>query len=293
VKHAAPAPRPSARAAAPLSVRAIAPLPLCPATPALLLADMPAPTRADAQAPARVDAPAAVRVDRDAARERQAAHSGRAWLVAGAIALAGSAALFASHRPSRPDELASIDAVPDAPVAPTPVASIGRTEAPAHVQSQAVAAAPIPAKVAPVNDVAPRKRAEPETARQPVVAAAGFAPPVAAAAVPPAPAVEKASTPAAEPVSDAPAVAPIAISGCLVRDDDAFVLKNTSGADVPTSRSWKSGFLKKRSVTIALVDATGTLKLQRYVGQRVTATGTLANREMHPRSVRSVSASCD
>jgi hypothetical protein len=87
--------------------------------------------------------------------------------------------------------------------------------------------------------------------------------------------------------------ATVAISGCLERDNDGFVLKRTSGTDAPTSRSWKSAFLRKRTASIELVDVSSSLKLQRFIGQRVTATGTLANREMRPRQVQTLSTRCD
>ena len=40
---------------------------------------------------------------------------------------------------------------------------------------------------------------------------------------------------------------PVTVTGCLERTDEGFRMKDTSGADAPKSRSWKSGFLKKGS----------------------------------------------
>jgi hypothetical protein len=37
----------------------------------------------------------------------------------------------------------------------------------------------------------------------------------------------------------AKAAAPVTITGCLEVDNDTFRIKDTSGADAPTSRSWK------------------------------------------------------
>jgi hypothetical protein len=85
----------------------------------------------------------------------------------------------------------------------------------------------------------------------------------------------------------------VTISGCLQAGDDSFWLKDTSGADAPKSRSWKSGFLRKRSGSVPVVDATDALQLSNYVGQRVTATGTLANRTLQARSLERVAASCN
>jgi hypothetical protein len=84
----------------------------------------------------------------------------------------------------------------------------------------------------------------------------------------------------------------VTISGCLQAHDDSFWLKDPSGADAPKSRSWKTGFLKKHGESVQVVDATRALQLSTYVAQRVTATGTLANRTMHARSLERVAASC-
>jgi hypothetical protein len=93
----------------------------------------------------------------------------------------------------------------------------------------------------------------------------------------------------------APAVesAAVTITGCLERDDDTFRLRDTAGADAPKLRSWKSGFLKKGSASIEVVDAANRLKLANHIGQRVSVTGMLANREMQARSLQRVGASCD
>jgi hypothetical protein len=88
-------------------------------------------------------------------------------------------------------------------------------------------------------------------------------------------------------------VAPVTIAGCLEFDDATFWLKDTTGGNVPKSRSWKSGFLRRRPSSIQLVDGTHTLNLKTYVGQRVEATGMLLNREMRARSLQPVAASCN
>jgi len=86
--------------------------------------------------------------------------------------------------------------------------------------------------------------------------------------------------------------APVTITGCLERDDETFRLKNTSGADAPRSRSWKSAFLKKGSAPVEVVDASKRLKLTNHIGQRVSVTGTLSDGEMRVRSMRRIAASC-
>ena len=105
-------------------------------------------------------------------------------------------------------------------------------------------------------------------------------------------------------VTPAPAEAPnqatarsrspiVTVTGCLVRDDDAYRLKETSGSSAPKSRSWKTGFLKKGSAPIEVADSSRRLKLSEHVGQRVSITGTLKDREMDARSLQRVSASCE
>jgi hypothetical protein len=99
------------------------------------------------------------------------------------------------------------------------------------------------------------------------------------------------------PIEPIPAAAPdkvasVTITGCLEHDDETFWLRDASGSEAPTSRSWRSGFLKKRPSRIELVDAGHALRLTSYVGQRIAATGTLVDREMRPRSLHPVSASC-
>jgi len=79
------------------------------------------------------------------------------------------------------------------------------------------------------------------------------------------------------------------ITGCLERDDEGtFRLTDASGADAPTARSWKSGFLKKRPAHIEVADAVGTLNLRSHIGRRVAADGLLVDRELRVRSVRLV-----
>jgi hypothetical protein len=84
----------------------------------------------------------------------------------------------------------------------------------------------------------------------------------------------------------------VTITGCLERDEDTFWLKNASG-DVPTSRSWKTGFLRKRSPRIELVGGPGAGALSAHVGQRVAASGTLVDHELRANSVRRVAVTCD
>jgi len=87
-------------------------------------------------------------------------------------------------------------------------------------------------------------------------------------------------------------VARVTITGCLERSDESFRLTDTSGTTAPTSRSWKSAFLKKRPATIEVVDTVKRLNLKSHVGERVSVTGTLVDREMRVGSLQRVASSC-
>jgi hypothetical protein len=84
----------------------------------------------------------------------------------------------------------------------------------------------------------------------------------------------------------------VTITGCLERDDDTFRLKDTTGVDAPRSRSWKSGFLKKRNSSVEVIDASNRLRLNSHVGERIVVTGTLEDKELQVRSLRRVASSC-
>ncbi len=83
---------------------------------------------------------------------------------------------------------------------------------------------------------------------------------------------------------------PATIAGCLERDDDSFWLRNVSGDDAPKSRSWKSGFLRKSSASVELVDGVSINRLASYVGRRIETTGALTDREMHVKTLRVLGA---
>lgn len=85
----------------------------------------------------------------------------------------------------------------------------------------------------------------------------------------------------------AAAAVPATIAGCLERDADTFWLKNVSGDDAPKARSWKSGFLRKKSPPVELVDRGGLAnRLATYVGRRIETTGALADHEMRVKTLR-------
>ena len=85
---------------------------------------------------------------------------------------------------------------------------------------------------------------------------------------------------------------PVTITGCLEQDDDVFKLKNTEGTDAPQSRSWKSGFLRKRPATITVVDASHRWKLEKHVGERISVNGSLVDHDLQLKSLSRVATSC-
>ena len=99
---------------------------------------------------------------------------------------------------------------------------------------------------------------------------------------------EPASSPA--PAEPAAAAVPATITGCLARDENTFWLKNVSGDDAPKSRSWKSGFLRKKSTSVELVDRGSTNRLAAYVGRKIETTGALTDHEMRVKTLRVLGA---
>jgi hypothetical protein len=94
---------------------------------------------------------------------------------------------------------------------------------------------------------------------------------------------------------DAESQAVTSLSGCLEAtvDGDEFRLTEIESADAPKARSWRSGFLKKRSAPVELVELSDPAGLRKYVGHRVVATGLLTGRELRVRSFQSVGTSCE
>jgi hypothetical protein len=101
------------------------------------------------------------------------------------------------------------------------------------------------------------------------------------------------NTPAGASAKAGPTSPPVTLTGCLERDDKVFRLKDALGHDAPKSRSWKSGFLKKSAAAIEVVDVSHNLKLPNHVGQRVSVTGVIANREIQVRSMQRLATSCN
>jgi hypothetical protein len=175
------------------------------------------------------------------------------------------------HAPVLAADVASVRAVHAEPPAPPLVVS------PVVATPAAVNASPAPAAVTPAPKPA-SVQTEVVKPRTEIV---------------PLPIVARTSAPVeARPhVVPAATVDTVTISGCFDYDGKSAWLKDTSGLDAPKSRSWKSGFLKKRSPRIALVD--GPTNASAYDGHQVSVTGVLVDREMHVSSLRSIAGNCE
>jgi hypothetical protein len=138
------------------------------------------------------------------------------------------------------------------------------------------------------DTAASRATAKPAAAQAQSTGAAAASTSAADAALPPA------AAPASEPVATTGMRSgPVTtITGCLAREDAAYRLKDTAGDDAPKARSWKSGFLRKGAAPIDLYDSSNRVKLPAHVGQRISVTGELIDREMYVRSLQRVSANC-
>ena len=100
---------------------------------------------------------------------------------------------------------------------------------------------------------------------------------------------------AASTTTSAAAGEAVTVSGCLegTVDGTEFRLTDTEGADAPKARNWRSGFLKKRSAPVELVELSDPGGLRKYVGRRVTATGVLTGRELRVGSLQASSTACE
>ena len=210
-----------------------------------------------------------------------AAVDGRMMLLAGVVGVLVFAALVSTSRPADNRQTAQLSEpaisndvlLPEAEPVSAPVErqAPARPSAPAPVlRTVSYSYTPTAAPVVETKSVSVEPVVEREPVREPIAETkAGLQP---------------------EPAETQAVAATIA--GCLAQDAGRFVLKNVSGDDAPKTRSWKSGFLRKRSQTVELIDQAGTKRLAPYVGQRIETTGVLEEREMRVKSLR-VQGACD
>jgi hypothetical protein len=213
------------------------------------------------------------------------------------LAGVGAAAILMADRPSSPEAtIVALDAAPlsptleppaaEPPPAPKPVAPTPPAPKAARPKAETRTASRTPASVSKPAQRTPARAAVTEPVAAAPIAAVPASAPAEDAPARSASAVE----PVARPVEQEPE--PVTITGCLERRDDTFRLKNTSGADAPKSRSWKSGFLRRSAATIEIVAAPRGVNLDDHVGQRISVSGTLFDREMQVLSMQPLAPSC-
>ena len=209
---------------------------------------------------------------------------------AGVIGLAAVclvATILIARQPSQPADLTAVETPPQDAKVPEP--SPKKLPAPQLQAKKMAVAQPLSGGTVPARTLktgVTTAKAPQATARTSEVTAKA---PEATAST------SEVTAKAPEAIAKAPAVEStgVTITGCLERDNDTFRLRDTSGADAPKARSWKSGFLKKGAASIEIVDAANRLNLSNHIGQRISVTGMLLDREMQARSLQLVGASCN
>jgi hypothetical protein len=121
-------------------------------------------------------------------------------------------------------------------LATVPISISAQSKTPAKAPAKAAPAKPAPAKAAPAKATPAR-----------VVAA-----PVAVVPVDP-------NT--------------VTMIGCLESDGSKYRLADVQGNQAPKGRSWKTGFVTKKTKNIDLVGAPASLKLQDHLGHKVSVSG--------------------
>jgi hypothetical protein len=158
--------------------------------------------------------------------------------------------------------------------------------------SPAASTAALVKKTTKVDERVATPTSTPRMSTRSTTEASGTAEP-AANHVDAAPAV--AATSAATPRAETSGVAPVTVTGCLEVSvtNDRFRLTETEGGGVSKARSWRTGFLKKRSPSVDLVGPAGGVSLDGQVGKRVAATGVLRSHTLTVGSIRVVAPNCD
>ncbi len=260
-------------------------------------ADTSAPSAADSAPPAAAGAEAAPRqpaVARRMTRSHAIAVAAVVILVVAGLALPRRSAVVnapaADSKPEAHDSTAQpIEAVPAAPASQVePAAPVAQPEAASPVVGESVKKSPAKPtqKLAAASTRPPIAMPVVETRDKETSDAkrADLGPSATVAAPAPAP-----------PVRETAAVDHVTITGCLEAfgNGDRFRLTDTEGANAPKARSWRTGFLKKRSAAVDLVGGPDVAALHRQIGQRLAVSGVQTDRELRVSSVRVVSASCN
>src|SRR5262245_36981976 len=204
--------------------------------------------------------------------------------------------------PHRPAPVAAASATPPEPLhQSSDISPAVRPVAPSASNAVRAGAAPV---VAPGAVTEPRDRTAPSKLKKNRIAEAAT-PAAAVTAIDDAlgnedPATTWASSESTSAEPSRVSVDPVepgtvTITGCLEAsvNEDRFRLTDTDGVDAPKSRSWRTGFLKKRLTAVALVEPPDPHALRAQIGHRVAATGVLTSRELRTTSLRVISPQCN
>ena len=113
-------------------------------------------------------------------------------------------------------------------------------------------------------------------------------------------------TPAKAPAKAAPAkgtpaksaVVPVetgsvTLTGCLHADGSKYMLTDTEGAKAEKGRTWKTGFITKKSKDVEVVAASSGMKLGDFRGHKVSVVGVRDGQShLKARTIKQVAASC-
>ena len=83
------------------------------------------------------------------------------------------------------------------------------------------------------------------------------------------------------------------LTGCLEADGAKYKLTGLQGAKVPKGRSWKTGFITKKSKDVEVVGASASLKLKDHVGHKISVGGVKdGDTHFQARSIKQLAGSC-
>ena len=86
---------------------------------------------------------------------------------------------------------------------------------------------------------------------------------------------------------------PVTVSGCLEADGSKYVLTDMPGNQAPKGRSWKTGFITKKSKDVEVTGTSSTVKLRDHVGHRISMVGVKdGDTHFKARSVKQLAGTC-
>jgi hypothetical protein len=94
-------------------------------------------------------------------------------------------------------------------------------------------------------------------------------------------------------VAAAPVVPGETLTGCLEADGAKYKLTDLQGTQAPKGRSWKTGFITKKTKDVEVVGTSSSLKLKDHVGHKISVVG-VKDGETHfkARSIKQLAGSC-